>query len=277
MSGVALAAALALLLAAIVRVPARRAAARDPTRPVTGNASGRSRPALRAGRARLRGTGPPRGASAPGPTDLGVLVTEVATRLRSGAGTQAAWDQTFARAGITRVGPAGNDGVPPQLAALGARARAGRWRGGSAGVEPGRARAGPASARPGPARRSGTAEAAERAAVAATVAACRLTHELGAPLADVLDRCAHGISEAAQAQDARRIALAGPRSTARLLGWLPGVGLVFGAGLGADPVGTLLDGSWGTASLLAGVGLLVAGHRWTRALVTAAERGGEHG
>ncbi|MEE6273741.1 type II secretion protein F [Georgenia sp. MJ206] len=204
-------------------------------------------------------------------------MTEVATRLRSGASAEAAWAQTFARAGLgggARVerrtegeagdaAPAGGSAVRTTSGGLGA-GRAGRA---DDGVPPQLA----AFDIP----KTGGARRTEEAALAATVAACRLTHELGAPLADVLDRCAHGISEASQAQDARRIALAGPRSTARLLGWLPAVGLLFGAGLGADPVGTLLDGSWGTASLLTGAGLLAAGHRWTRALVVAAERGGE--
>src|SRR5690606_13925557 len=117
---------------------------------------------------------------------------------------EAAWAQTFARAGLGGVGPGVGgtdaDGVPPKLAWLEEATRAGL--------------------------------PAERAALAATVAACRLTHELGAPLADVLERCAHGITEAAQAQDARRVALAGPRSTARLLGWLPVAGLLLGTGMG---------------------------------------------
>src|SRR5690606_17287318 len=53
------------------------------------------------------------------------------------------------------------------------------------------------------------------AAVRTAVAATRLTRTLGAPLAEVLDRCAASVTEAEQARDARRVALAGPRSTAR--------------------------------------------------------------
>lgn len=186
--------------------------------------------------------------------DLAVVVTEVASRLRTGATPEAAWATTVGRllgpaevaGGIGAVLPDGvaGDGVPPALARLADHC---------------------------------AADPATATAIGTVVAASRLTHTLGSPLAEVLDRCAVTVTEAEQARDARRVALAGPRSTARILAGLPLLGLVLGAGLGADPLGSATDGGWGTASVLAGLLLLVAGRRWTHALVAAAEAPGHPG
>jgi tight adherence protein B len=194
-----------------------------------------------------------------------VLVTEVATRLGTGADVGAAWDETFARAGIgdgvaASSGP--EDGVPGQLLELAARQaeheRLPRVLRRLVRRPPG---VGPTTA----------------GALPGTIAACRLTHELGAPLAEVLQRCAEGLTEAGHARAARAVALAGPRATARLLGWLPLLGLLLGAGIGADPVGVLLGGGPGTACLVVGVGLMVLGRRWVGALERAADAAGEIG
>jgi tight adherence protein B len=177
--------------------------------------------------------------------DLGVVATEVATRLHAGAGVEEAWSRTLARAGLTTGdggGPAVS-GVPLALARLAGSGH----------------RLGPGA----------------EAALPATVAACRLTHEIGAPLAQVLERTAHGLTEAGQARAARAVALAGPRASARLLGVLPAAGVLMGAAVGADPVAFLLDGGAGTACLLAGAGLMVAGHRWVAALERSARHAGD--
>ncbi|MFC7404425.1 type II secretion system F family protein [Georgenia alba] len=184
--------------------------------------------------------------------DLGSLVMEVATRLRAGAPVEQAWGESFDRAGLP-AGDDSEDGVPPQLLALARRplrtGRAGR-------------------------RRHVTVSPTTAGALPGTLAACRLTRELGAPLADVLQRCADGLTEAGQAQAARSIALAGPRATARLLGWLPALGLVLGLAVGADPFGVLLGGGAGTACLVLGIALVLAGRRWVAALQRAAVGGG---
>ncbi|HLS48853.1 MAG TPA: hypothetical protein VK024_02565 [Actinomycetaceae bacterium] len=174
--------------------------------------------------------------------DLGVIATEVASRLRAGAPAQRAWHDTLVRHGLpaAEAARAGDDGVPAGLA----------------GLDVGRDPAG-----------------GQRAALAATIAACRLTHEVGAPLADVLDRCAAGITEAADARDARRIALAGPRATARVLTWLPVAGAGLGIVIGADPLAVFLDASWGSAALCGGLALMVAGRRWATLLLRAAQHG----
>lgn len=200
----------------------------------------------------LRGTRRPRlGREAPGgPLDVALVVTEVAARLRAGSPVAVAWASATARiaparAGAPPHGVVGTDGArrspaePPWLAAVFAQTRDPRV----------------------------------RAQLAAAAAACRLADRLGAPLADVLERCAGGIAEVARAEESLRVALAGPASTARLLGWLPVTGVLLGWALGADPVEALLDGGAGTAAGLAGLGLLLLGRRWSAALVAVARRG----
>lgn len=110
--------------------------------------------------------------------------------------------------------------------------------------------------------------------VAAVRAVCRLTGETGAPAAAVLDRMLAAVAADVAAARAREAALAGPRATARLLVWLPLVGALVGAALGADPVGAALDGGGGTAAVLTGCVLSVVGRRWTAALVRRAEAAG---
>lgn len=111
--------------------------------------------------------------------------------------------------------------------------------------------------------------------VSTVVAATRLAHELGMPLAAVLDRTAATVGAAQESAAERASALAGPRATARVLGWLPVLGLAVGTALGADPVALALDGGAGTASVLLGLVLLVVGRWWTARLVRTAERAGE--
>lgn len=107
---------------------------------------------------------------------------------------------------------------------------------------------------------------------AAVVAAARLSDDLGAPLAGVLDRVATGLAADEECEGERRAALAGPRATAQVLAWLPLLGLVLGMALGANPVVVVLGGGLGTVAAAAGVGLVVIGRWWTRALLARAER-----
>lgn len=111
------------------------------------------------------------------------------------------------------------------------------------------------------------------AAVSGARAAALLAAELGSPLADMLDACAAGLMRADENEAARRIALAGPVASARLLAALPLLGLALGTLSGANPLGQLLGGGPGTLVGLLGVALLVGGHLWTRRLVAAARRG----
>jgi tight adherence protein B len=108
--------------------------------------------------------------------------------------------------------------------------------------------------------------------VAAAAAAFRLARELGAPPGQVLGAVVTGVAELREAQALRRASLAGPRATARLLGWLPLAGIGLGMLLGADPIGVLLGGGAGGAALAAGTTLFVLGHRWVARLVRDAEK-----
>lgn len=114
-----------------------------------------------------------------------------------------------------------------------------------------------------------------RATAQALVAACRLAVEVGAPLASVLDEVAASVAADAEARAERDAALAGPRATARVLLWLPAVGVLLGYVLGADPLGTATDGALGTAGVLLGLVLLLAGRTWSARLVERARSAGE--
>jgi tight adherence protein B len=97
----------------------------------------------------------------------------------------------------------------------------------------------------------------------------------GAPSAFVLDRISHGmLAEIARASE-RETALAGPRTTATLLSWLPLVGLLLGALTGANPVSALAGSpvGWGCGAL--GVGFWLVGRAWIRHLVAVVVRAGE--
>ena len=106
------------------------------------------------------------------------------------------------------------------------------------------------------------------------LAAARLSDELGAPLAGVLERIASAVAADEEADGERRAALAGPRSTAQVLAWLPLLGVALGALLGADPVAVVLSGGLGTASAVLGAAMLLLGRGWTAALLARAGRAG---
>ncbi|WP_324650381.1 hypothetical protein [Georgenia sp. H159] len=201
------------------------------------------------------------------PPDLAVVVTEVASRLRTGSSPDVAWAATVERL----LGPSGEGGSRRTWATSGAGAGPAPYPDGA--TWPRHDGAPPDDVPPALARLVRHCAADPGAAVAArtVVAASRLTQSLGAPLAEVLDRCAATVTEAEAARDARRVALAGPRSTARILAGLPLLGLLLGAGLGADPLDAATDGGWGSVSVGLGLVLLAVGWRWTRALVAAAE------
>lgn len=103
-------------------------------------------------------------------------------------------------------------------------------------------------------------------------AAWRVSARTGAPLADAVERLAGAARAEALAARELDAALAGPRSSARLLAGLPLLGVLLAAGLGADPLRVLLHSDVGAVCLLGGVGLDVLGSAWTAALVRAARR-----
>lgn len=109
----------------------------------------------------------------------------------------------------------------------------------------------------------------------AVVAACRLAGDVGAPLAEVLEEVAALVADEARAAGERAAAFAGPRTTIRILGWLPVVGILLGLALGADPIATAFDGRAGTVAMLLGVAFLLAGRRWSGRLLRGARAVGE--
>ena len=115
-------------------------------------------------------------------------------------------------------------------------------------------------------------QARERRMWREVAAAWSIATTVGAPLAPALRSFADVLRDAEESADEIRVALAEPTSTARLLGWLPAVGIGLAFALGFDPLGTLLREPAGWACAVAGVGLLMAGRRWTSRLALAAHR-----
>ncbi len=109
-------------------------------------------------------------------------------------------------------------------------------------------------------------------------AAWSVATTVGAPLAPTLRGLAAALRDAQQTADDVRIALAEPAGTARLMGWLPLVGVGLGAALGFDTLGVLTGSPLGIACLIAGAGLVVIARRWSASLVRrASESGGTPG
>lgn len=183
---------------------------------------------------------------------LPAALVEVASLLRAGVTPADAWSLV--------LGTPVPDRVPTvaQLAAVAGGDRAARRAGGSRGGG-------------GSARRS---RGSPGAPLAAVVAAARMADELGAPLAGVLDQVAAAIAAQAEADADVEAALAGPRSSARVLAWLPLLGLVLGTALGANPVRVLLGGGLGSAAGALGALLVLVGRRWSGALLRRAARAG---
>lgn len=122
-------------------------------------------------------------------------------------------------------------------------------------------------------RRRVEQEQVRRQAARGAVAACRLAEAVGAPLASVLEAVAGAVSESGRAQAVRDTALAGPRSTARLLAALPAAAPVLGAAVGADLWAYLFSGRLAVAVLVSGLVLMILGHLLTQRLLAAAQTG----
>ena len=258
-AGAWIAAVLVALATAVLLLPARRGLPRGWVTGVSPSGAGARAPqsALSLLRSRWK--------SSPEP-DLGLLLTEVASLLRAGATPQRAWTRSLQRAGLTEGTEPDDDGVPPALHAL-ADLQHDSWLP--------RRRDGHLLWRPPPPGRRARQRRAAAAAVPGAIASCRLSTALGAPLADILEAVAGGVAESGHAEASRRAALAGPRTTARLLACLPVVGLGLGVLVGADPTALLLDGGAGSAVGALGVILMVVGHLVTRRFVRAATADGD--
>lgn len=94
----------------------------------------------------------------------------------------------------------------------------------------------------------------------------------GVELADVVDGLRADVASRRERAVRVHATLAGPRATAVILTALPGLGVLLGAGFGADPLGVLLSGTLGGALCLAGAVLLAAGLLWTDRIAGGAAR-----
>ena len=110
-------------------------------------------------------------------------------------------------------------------------------------------------------------EAAGWRGLAATWA---IAHEAGAPLAPALRAHAAALRALTEVQRDVAVALAGPAATVRIVAVLPMVGVLFGAALGFDTIGTLFGTPLGWACLLGGIALTLGAWWWMRRLVARA-------
>ena len=199
--------------------------------------------------------------------DMGVVLTEVATRLRSGAAVEAAWAETIAHhrlelasARKVRGSGRGSDGDRPARGALDddgvPRALRRMW-----------------ELRWWQRLRLGV-NRETLDSLPGAVAVSRMGYATGAPMAEILDSCAVGIIEAAQARSARSVALAGPQSSANMLAALPVVGLALGYMLGVNPFDFLFGSLLGHVALAAGLAFEVAGILVVRSMVASAKAQG---
>ena len=114
-------------------------------------------------------------------------------------------------------------------------------------------------------RRVAAATGAESVGLVAR--AWELSEQLGAPLAPSVATAAQLVRRSVRLQDRVETALAGPRATMRLLTALPLVGPLVGWAFGVDPMRLYWAGPVTQLATLAGLGLLLLGWLWCRALV----------
>ena len=113
--------------------------------------------------------------------------------------------------------------------------------------------------------------AGEEAAWRGLAMAWAVATDAGAPLAPTLRAFAESLRGLAQAQRDIRVALTAPAATAKMVMFLPVVGVLFGMALGFNTLETLTTTPVGLGCVTVGAALLVAAARWNRALVRAAQ------
>lgn len=107
------------------------------------------------------------------------------------------------------------------------------------------------------------------------VAAARLAHSSGVPLADLVGALARVEAVRESARQSVVVAMAGPRASARLLVWLPAVGLALGAVVEPRTITVLASTGFGWALVVVSAVLMVCGRRWMDALLRNAVAAGE--
>lgn len=91
----------------------------------------------------------------------------------------------------------------------------------------------------------------------------------GAPVVPAMRSLAAALRETAETDRAVRVALAGPRTSARVVLALPLLAVVLGATWGVDTVGVLVGSPAGWAVVATAAALVVLAQRWTGRLVRA--------
>ncbi|WP_067779569.1 hypothetical protein [Actinomyces vulturis] len=187
--------------------------------------------------------------------NIAFILTEVSALLRAGEPTAQAWRHACKSAGLPWTSTAAGEGDIPQVLLDKSLSSRPCW---LPVIHRGALRWNP----PTSSRLDDYNTA--RVAFPAAQAACALSRETGAPLADVLDGVVAGISELAQVQAAREQALAAPQATARLMAVLPVLGLFLAQGLGVNAWGYLIHHSFGHVCLGAGIFLSIGGYVLTQ-------------
>jgi tight adherence protein B len=104
----------------------------------------------------------------------------------------------------------------------------------------------------------------------ARLAACwELSHREGVPMAYVVAAARTDLVERIRFGERTDAALAGARSTAKILAALPIFSMGLGQAMGADPLGVLVSGP-GSLLLAFGCGLIWAGLAWARRITEGA-------
>ena len=101
-------------------------------------------------------------------------------------------------------------------------------------------------------------------------AVLQVAAQTGAPVAVTLRALAAALRRSAASDRAVRVAIAGPRASARVVLALPVLGLALGSTWGAGAVQVLVATPVGWSCCVIAVGLVAAGRAWTRRLVRAA-------
>lgn len=99
------------------------------------------------------------------------------------------------------------------------------------------------------------------------LAGWELASRFGVPWAGLLDALTADLAEQVRLDADRQTALAGPRFSGYVLAALPGLGILLGTGMGADPLHVLLATGPGGLMTVVGVGLTCLGLAWTARLV----------
>jgi tight adherence protein B len=95
----------------------------------------------------------------------------------------------------------------------------------------------------------------------------QLSARHGVQWAALIDTVAADLADRQRAEAVRNAQVAGPRVSGYVLAVMPALGILLGAGMGADPVHVLLGTAAGSVLLLVGSTLTCLGLAWTAAIV----------